>query len=87
MLLVQKHCVNGTSCHHRTHGVIYDVNKLIQIECNLLFKGFCKVCVVMGRKKYRWCVVPCSRNTSVTTQNKIFIDVPRKADYFNKSTQ
>lgn len=38
----------------------------------------------MDRKKYRWCVVPRCGNTSVTTPNKIFIDVPRKPDIRKK---
>ncbi|CAH2085338.1 unnamed protein product [Euphydryas editha] len=34
----------------------------------------------MERKKYRCCAVPQCTNTSKSTPNKIFIDVPRKAD-------
>ncbi|XP_062530334.1 uncharacterized protein LOC110384711 isoform X2 [Bombyx mori] len=38
----------------------------------------------MQRKKYRWCVVPQCRNTSKSSPNKLFIDVPRKADIRRK---
>ncbi|XP_013201047.2 uncharacterized protein LOC106143482 isoform X4 [Amyelois transitella] len=38
----------------------------------------------MDRKTYRWCVVPRCVNTSITTPNKIFIDVPRKPDIRKK---